>query len=112
MKNRLDMHVLDRFLYIYIYKGIGRFIYSEYMNIFICMYIIIGRVDRLDVVMLSIYFYFIGLSLELAQHKYMQNYDRGVPSHALYVKNIAPTVDDSDLRFVFGCVFSSDEAMQ
>ncbi|OQR91075.1 hypothetical protein THRCLA_09115 [Thraustotheca clavata] len=48
---------------------------------------------------------------ELSQEKHMKNYTQGIPSCVLYVKNIAKSVDESDLRFVFGCVFPSDTDM-
>ncbi|ETV85876.1 hypothetical protein, variant 1 [Aphanomyces astaci] len=50
-------------------------------------------------------------SEELSQHKHMQTYQRNEPSNVLYVKNIAASVDISDLTYVFGSVFDSDDAM-
>ncbi|KDO27866.1 hypothetical protein SPRG_20341 [Saprolegnia parasitica CBS 223.65] len=41
----------------------------------------------------------------------MKGYARGDPSRVLYVKNIAKSVDESDLRHVFGAVFPDDASM-
>jgi len=38
----------------------------------------------------------------------MRGYEKGDVSNVLYVKNIAKSVDESDLRYLFACVFDSD----
>ncbi|KAH9085311.1 hypothetical protein Ae201684P_005021 [Aphanomyces euteiches] len=49
---------------------------------------------------------------ELSQLKHMQGYSENAASEVLYVKNIAKSVDVSDLTYVFGCVFADDTAME
>ncbi|KAF0697381.1 Aste57867_11933 [Aphanomyces stellatus] len=48
---------------------------------------------------------------ELSQNKYMQGYVQGTPSTVLYVKNIAKSVDVSDMTYLFGCVFVDNDSM-
>lgn len=38
---------------------------------------------------------------QLATHPLFQNYDAGKPSNKLYIKNLAKTVDESDLRQIY-----------
>lgn len=48
---------------------------------------------------------------DTSEYKVLENYSPGTPTSELYVKNIAKTVDESDLMFVFGAVFDSDKKM-
>lgn len=48
----------------------------------------------------------------LNSHKLMKEYQKGTPSKALYVKNIAKTLQESDLEYIFGYPFESQAQQQ